>query len=259
MKFPIFQVDAFTDVLFKGNPAAVCPLDNWLPDETMQQVAHENNLSETAFLVKEGVGYRIRWFTPEVEVDLCGHATLASAHVLFDHLGYDEEIIRFQSNSGELTVKKESDRLVMDFPAAKPEHVAVPEKLEQALGTPVVEVFRATDYLYIVETADQVRNTDPDFRLLKEVETRGVIVTAPGDDVDFVSRFFAPSAGIDEDPVTGSAHTMLAPYWSERIGKKELTGRQISKRGGMIYCTMKGERVEIGGKARLYMRGEIEF
>ncbi len=259
MKLPIYQVDAFTDVVFKGNPAAVCPLDSWLPDETMQQIAHENNLSETAFFVKEEDGYRLRWFTPEVEVDLCGHATLASAHILFDHLGYDKEVIRFQSNSGELKVKKEGDRLVMNFPAAKPEPVMMPAKLEQALDIPALEVFRATDYLYIVETADQVRNTDPDFRLLKEVETRGVIITAPGDDVDFVSRFFAPAAGIDEDPVTGSAHTMLAPYWSNRLGKKELTARQISKRGGMIYCTIKGERVEISGTAKLYLYGKIEI
>lgn len=259
MILPIYQVDAFADAVFGGNPAAVCPLHNWLPSETMQQIALENNLSETAFFVKEDGNYRIRWFTPEIEVDLCGHATLASAHVLFSHLGCNEEIIRFQSNSGELTVKKEDDLLVMNFPAANLKPVTVPENLEQALGIPAVEVFRATDYLYIVESEDQVRQADPDFRLLKEVETRGVIITAPGDDADFVSRFFAPAAGIDEDPVTGSAHTMLAPYWSKRIGKKELTGRQVSRRGGMVFCSMRGERVEIGGKARLYMYGEIHF
>lgn len=259
MKLPIYQVDAFADSIFTGNPAAVCPLDSWIPDDTMQQIAFENNLSETAFFVNEEGSYRIRWFTPRIEVDLCGHATLASAHVLFEHLGYDGQVIRFESNSGELTVGKEKGRLVMDFPAAKLNSVKAPAKLEKALGVPAAEVFRDSDYLYILETVEQVQKADPDFRLLKEVETRGVIITAEGDDVDFVSRFFAPAAGIEEDPVTGSAHIMLAPYWSKRLDKKILTGRQLSERGGTVYCTVKGKRVEIGGKARLYMRGEIEL
>lgn len=259
MKLPIYQVDAFADRVFTGNPAAVCPLDSWIPDNTMQQIALENNLSETAFFVNENGSYRIRWFTPRIEVDLCGHATLASAHVLFEHLGYDGQVIRFESNSGELTVGKDKGRLVMDFPAAKLNSVTAPPKLEQALGIPAVEVFRDTDYLYILETIDQVKKASPDFRLLKEVETRGVIIAAEGDDVDFVSRFFAPAAGIEEDPVTGSAHTMLAPYWSRRLDKKRLTGRQLSERGGTIYCNVRQHRVEISGDALTYLKGEIEF
>lgn len=259
MKLPIYQIDSFSDTIFKGNPAAVCPLDSWIPEEIMQKIALENNLSETAFFVNEDDSYRIRWFTPRVEVDLCGHATLAAAHVLFEHLRYDENIIRFQSNSGELTVAKENGRLVMDFPAAKLNSVTAPGKLKQALGIPAVEVFRDTDYLYILKTVEQVQKADPDFRLLNEVKTRGVIISAPGDDIDFVSRFFAPAAGIEEDPVTGSAHTMLAPYWGKRLGKKTLTGRQLSERGGTVFCTVKEKRVEIGGDARTYLKGEIEI
>lgn len=257
MRLPIYQVDAFTDEVFKGNPAAVCPLERWLPDERMQQIAQENNLSETAFFVEEESGYRLRWFTPTTEVDLCGHATLASAHVLFERLNYRDETIRFRSRSGELKVVKDEDRLVMDFPAAGLDKADLPESLERAVGIPPSDLYRDTDYLYVLETENQVRGLNPDMRLLREVEARGIIVTAPGTEADFVSRFFAPAAGVDEDPVTGSAHTMLAPYWSGRFGKKILTGRQVSERGGTVFCTVNGDRVHIAGNAVLYMEGGI--
>lgn len=257
MKLHIYQVDAFATKVFEGNPAAVCPLNEWLSDEVMQNIAMENNLSETAFFVNQGESYRLRWFTPETEVDLCGHATLASAHVLFEHLGYEEEVIRFGSNSGELRVQKDGDRLVMDFPTSELEESEVPSELEEALDALPTELFRADDYLYIVDSEQQIRALDPDFRLLKQVNTRGIIVTAPSEEFDFVSRFFAPAVGIDEDPVTGSAHTMLAPYWSKRLGKDKLIGRQISKRGGTVYCHQKGDRVELGGEARTFMKGQI--
>jgi PhzF family phenazine biosynthesis protein len=257
MSKTIYQVDSFTEVPFKGNPAGVMVLEKELPDSLMQNIAMENNLSETAFFVNQGESYRLRWFTPVAEVDLCGHATLASAHVLFEHLGYEENVIRFDSNSGELKVKKDEDRLIMDFPSSNLEESETPAELEEALGITASELFKADDYLCVVDSEDEVRNLDPDFRLLKRVDTRGIIVTAPGEDFDFVSRFFAPAVGIDEDPVTGSAHTMLTPYWSERLGKKELTGRQSSKRGGTVYCHQKGDRVELGGEAQTFMKGQI--
>lgn len=258
MKLSIYQVDAFADEVFKGNPAAVCPLEEWLADDLMQQIAEENNLSETAFFVGEDDGYRLRWFTPAMEVDLCGHATLASAYVLFNELEFDDDLIRFRSNSGLLSVRKDEQRLSMDFPTAKLRPSKAPENLIDALGISAIDVFRDTDYLCVLETEAQVRELEPDLRLLKQVDTRGVIVTAPGKEVDFVSRFFAPAAGVDEDPVTGSAHTMLAPYWSKRLNKRELIGQQVSRRGGKVYCSLKDDRVEIAGEARLYMRGEIE-
>lgn len=257
MKLPIYQVDAFASEPFEGNPAAVCPLDDWLPDKLMQQIAMENNLSETAFFVPQGEDYRLRWFTPTTEVDLCGHATLASAHVLFEELGYDEQTIHFDSNSGELTVRKEGDQLVMNFPAAKINRVEVSDFLEDAVGVPVKELYRDMDYLYVVESEEQVRNLNPDIREMAKADVRGIIVTAPGKEYDFVSRFFAPNAGVDEDPVTGSAHTMLTPYWSDRLNKKELVGRQVSRRGGTVYCHHKGDRVEISGEACTVMQGEF--
>lgn len=259
MKLPIYQVDAFATEVFEGNPAAVCPLYEWLPDVVMQNIAMENNLSETAFFVNQGESYRLRWFTPQTEVDLCGHATLASAYVLFEHLGYEEEVIRFDSNSGELRVQKVGDRLVMDFPTSDLEESEAQAELEEALGVSPSELFKADDYLYVVDSEKEVRNLDPDFRLLKRIDTRGIIVTAPGEEFDFVSRFFAPAVGINEDPVTGSAHTMLTPYWSKRLGKEELVGRQISRRGGTVYCYHKGDRVELGGEARTFMEGQIKI
>ena len=259
MKVPIFQVDAFTDHIFGGNPAAVCPLDEWLDDETMQNLAQENNLSETAFFVENGNEYELRWFTPEIEVDLCGHATLATAHVLFEHLSYKWNEIRFNTKSGILKVSKEGQRLMMDFPTDDMPQVDPPAVLFQALGVRSDHVFFTDDYMVVLDSEEEVQNLDPDFRLLSEVNARGVIVTAPGNEVDFVSRFFAPGAGIDEDPVTGSAHTKLTPYWSKRLGKDVLEARQISERIGELTCRNKGERTEILGKAVTYMIGEINI
>jgi PhzF family phenazine biosynthesis protein len=259
MKLKIYQVDAFASTVFEGNPAAVCPLDEWLPDQIMQNIAMENNLSETAFFVRQADDYRLRWFTPTTEVDLCGHATLASAHVLFEHLGYDRKVIRFDSNSGKLKVRKSGNRLVMNFPTSSLQKVEVPSFLEKANGVPAQELYRDTDYLYVIENEEQLRNLDPDIRALQKADVRGIIVTAPGEKYDFVSRFFAPAAGVDEDPVTGSAHTMLTPYWSNRLSKKEVVGRQVSTRGGTVYCHDKGERVEISGEVRTFMEGEIKI
>ncbi|PAU94646.1 isomerase [Aliifodinibius salipaludis] len=259
MKLPIYQVDAFASEAFEGNPAAVCPLDDWLPDKLMQNIAMENNLSETAFFVEQDGSYRLRWFTPTTEVDLCGHATLASAHVLFEHLDYSKQSIRFDSNSGELMVRKEGNHLVMNFPSAKLNRAEVPDFLEKAVGVSAQELYRDTDYLYAVKTEEQVRNLDPDIPAMAKADVRGIIVTAPGNNYDFVSRFFAPNAGVDEDPVTGSAHTMLTPYWSERLNKKELVGRQVSRRGGTVYCNYKDDRVEIAGEACTVIQGQMEI
>lgn len=255
----LYQVDAFAGKVFEGNPAAVCPLHEWLPDTQLRNIAMENNLSETAYFTEEEDSYRLRWFTPVAEVDLCGHATLASAHVLFEHLGYDKPEIVFDSNSGPLRVRKEKGLLKMNFPATIGEQVDPPEALLDALGTGAEEVYKATDYMIVLESEDQVRKLDPNFFLLNKIDTRGIIVTAPGEDYDFVSRFFAPALGINEDPVTGSAHTMMTPYWSEKFGKKEMKARQISKRGGTVMCTMLGDRVEIAGKAVTYLEGLINI
>lgn len=259
MRVPIYQVDAFASEVFGGNPAAVCPLDEWLPDKQMQNIAMENNLAETAFFVKEDSGYRLRWFTPVTEVHLCGHATLASAHVLFEHLGYVEDVIRFETLSGPLNVQKEGKQLVMDFPAGTCNATDAPPLLEQALGIECKEVYSDMDYLCVVDREEQVRNLDPNMRLLAQVDGRGVIVTAPSDEdnIDFVSRFFAPGVGVDEDPVTGSAHTILTPYWSSQLGKNRLAGRQISQRGGAVYCELDEDRVSLSGQAKTYMKGEI--
>lgn len=260
MSLPIFQVDAFSDELFKGNPAAVVPLQDWIPDDKMQHIAAENNLSETAFFAKEGEGYRLRWFTPTTEVELCGHATLATAHVLFEEMGYDQKEIVFKTRSGLLTVLKTDEGLSMNFPADQMDRIEGPDVLFQALGIERrEEVYRSDDYMVILETEKKVADLQPDFRLLREVDARGVIVTAPGNKVDFVSRFFAPQSGVDEDPVTGSAHTKSAPYWSNRLNKEELTARQISARGGNLTCKMLGDRVEINGQAVTYLTGEINF
>lgn len=258
MKTPIYQIDAFTDAVFGGNPAAVCPLKEWIRPELMQSIASENNLSETAFFVREGDVYALRWFTPVAEVDLCGHATLASAHVLFEELGYDKEEIKFETKSGRLIVKKEGDRLSMDFPIDKMVQVEGPPILYQALGIePNIYTFKSDDYMIVLDSEKEVASLNPDFKMLKEVDARGIIVTAPGDVVDFVSRFFAPLHNIDEDPVTGSAHTKLTPYWSERLEKREMEARQISSRQGVLTVRDKYDRVEILGKAVTYMKGEI--
>lgn len=260
MKLSIYQVDAFTNTLFSGNPAAVVPLEDWLTDDQMQNIASENNLSETAFFVQEGDSYRLRWFTPTTEVDLCGHATLASAHVLFEHLGYDEAEIIFNTKSGVLTVGRENDYLRMNFPAVEMPKVEAPSVLFKSLGIqPTSEVYKTDDYMIVLNSEEEVAGVKPDMQMLREIPARGVIVTAEGDKVDFVSRFFAPQSGVDEDPVTGSAHTKSAPYWSEKLGKSELQARQISARGGDLTCRLKGDRVEILGKAVTFLRGEIDL
>lgn len=260
MKIRIYQVDAFTRELFHGNPAAVCPLETWLPDETMQQIAMENNLAETAFYVKGEGGYRIRWFTPLLEVDLCGHATLAAAYVLFHFEGCADPSVEFASRSGPLTVRNDRDCLTLNFPTDRIEKTAVHAGLIEAIGLPPIEAYKGkTDYMLVYSKATQVENLIPDMELLAEVPARGVIVTAPGSEVDFVSRFFAPQTGIPEDPVTGSAHTTLTPYWSSRLGKTELTAQQLSKRRGWLRCRLAGERVEISGEAKAYMNGWIDL
>jgi predicted PhzF superfamily epimerase YddE/YHI9 len=251
----IYIVDAFTRVLFRGNPAAVCPLQSWLEDDTMQLVALENNLSETAFFVQEGPGCSIRWFTPETEVELCGHATLAASHVIFTELGWQKDKILFQSASGPLCVQRERDLLAMDFPAQPPAPAAPPAGLLEGLGGSPVEVLRSKDYLVVYGDEEEVRSLEPRMDLLKGLDLRGVIVTAPGRGCDFVSRFFAPALAIDEDPVTGSAHCALVPYWSRRLGKRELHAFQVSRRTGELFCRDEGRRVIISGRAVTYLRG----
>lgn len=258
-KFPLYQVDAFTSKVFSGNPAAVCLLDHWLDDSILQAIAAENNLSETAFLIRNAEGFDLRWFTPLTEVTLCGHATLASAFVLFNHHKWPEETIRFQTRkSGELTVTQREDLLEMNFPA-RPTHAQSPlPGLEEALGVTPREVLGSTeDLLVVLESEKTVKRVQPDFEALNVISERGIIVTAKGDHSDFVSRFFAPRVGIAEDPVTGSAHCVLAPYWAHVLGKKELHAFQVSKRGGELFCRYTGERVKISGKAVLYMEGSI--
>jgi PhzF family phenazine biosynthesis protein len=255
----IYQVDAFTPKLFGGNPAAVCILDVWLSDETMQQIASENRLSETAFTMKENDQYTIRWFTPDREVKLCGHATLATAHVLFEHLGYSDRVIAFHSpHSGALRVEKTDEGLVLDFPADTIEEITIPYDVVKTLHASPVKAFKGkTDFMFVFAGRSEVEKMKPDFKLLAEMGGRGVIVTAPGVEVDFVSRFFAPQTGINEDPVTGSAHTTLTPYWAGVFGKKKLIARQVSARGGELVCEDLGDRVKIAGKAVTYMVGEL--
>lgn len=259
MDIPIYQVDAFAERLFGGNPAAVCPLETWLPDETLQAIAAENNLSETAFFIPLDDGYHIRWFTPKREVALCGHATLATAHVLFHELGYSGERLRFASLSGELVVEREGDRLVLDFPSQPPQPCEVPAGLLEALGGEPLEVwFSAEDYLVVYGAAQAIRDLRPDFARLAQVEARGIAVTAPGEgEVDFASRFFAPRVGINEDPVTGSAHCKLTPLWSRRLDKTKLLARQLSSRGGEVHCRLNGERVLLAGRGVSYLKGRI--
>ena len=257
MRLQIFQVDAFSDRPFAGNPAAVVPLDSWLTDEVMLAIAAENNLAETAFFVKNEGGFDLKWFTPTVEMDLCGHATLATGFLLWKELGYSGDEIKFQTKSGELRVTREGERFVLDFPARPAEVCEAPAGLADALGGVPVEVRRSRDYLAVFESEKDVLALDPDFRAIKELGVHAVIVTAPGQSSDFVSRFFAPAVGVDEDPVTGSAHCTLIPYWAERLGKNDLFARQVSKRGGELYCELRADRVKIGGKAALYMKGDI--
>jgi PhzF family phenazine biosynthesis protein len=260
MKIKLFQIDAFTDKIFGGNPAGVCPLDTWLPDALMQQIAMENNQAETAFFVRNKNGFDIRWFTPGVEVDLCGHATLAAAFVIFRMGLMSGRIIEFGSRSGLLRVTKDGDFLTLDFPVDEYREAPVPENLLAGMGLAPVEAYKGkTDYMLVYSTADEIESLKPNLAKISEVRARGIIATAPGKDVDFVSRFFAPQSGISEDPVTGSAHTTLTPYWAARLGRTELSARQLSKRRGSLRCCLAGDRVEISGQARFYMAGEINL
>lgn len=259
MKQKIFQVDAFTLEAFSGNPAAVLILDNWLCDELMQKIAEENNLSETAFTVNKGDYYELRWFTPDVEVDLCGHATLATAQVLFNHLEYSGNVIQFESKSGILKVRKDGDLLVLDFPTDRIEKISVPTALLSSMNIKPVDAYKGkTDIMLIYQNQADIERLRPDFGKMYAATVRGVIATAKGNECDFVSRFFAPCVGVNEDPVTGSAHTTLIPYWTEKLGKKEMIAIQLSKRRGYLKCKYLGERVEIAGKAITYMEGFIE-
>ncbi len=261
MFIPLYQVDAFADHLFAGNPAAICPLESWPDDGLLQSIAGENNLSETAFFVPAGEGFRLRWFTPKKEVILCGHATLASAWVLFEKLSWPGESIPFDTQSGRLLVTREKDgSLTLDLPADPPKPVQeTPEGLRECLGVLPVEIRKGkTDYLYVLERESGVRDLRPDFDRMARLEMRGLIVTAPGDETDLVSRFFAPAVGINEDPVTGSAHALLVPYWARRLGKNSLGARQLSARGGSLQCELRGDRVRISGRCQLYLEGTIQ-
>ncbi|MES2807590.1 MAG: PhzF family phenazine biosynthesis protein [Bacteroidota bacterium] len=259
MTIPIYQADAFTDQLFGGNPAAICPLTEWLPDEVMQKIAVENNLAETAFFVKTANSYKLRWFTPEYEIDLCGHATLASAHILFTELNYQDDTIHFETvKSGVLTVTRNDDKYTLDFPSRVPIPIEAPNGLIEALGGILPKaILRSRDFFVVYENEREVAELAPDFFALSKMDTVGIIVTAPGDSVDFVSRFFAPGAGIPEDPVTGSAHCNLIPYWAKELGKNELHAYQISARKGELWCELQGDRVLMAGKAVTYLKGEI--
>jgi PhzF family phenazine biosynthesis protein len=259
MRIPIYQVDAFADRLFRGNPAAICPLDKWLSDQTLQAIAAENNLAETAFYVPNGKSYHLRWFTPGVEVELCGHATLASAHIIMQ-IRHETTASRvsFETKSGELIVNREGDLYALDFPSRPPLECPVDPGLNEALGAKPKQVLGARDYLCVFDTEQEIRALAPNMDKLAAIDRFGFIVTSPGLDCDFVSRFFAPAKGVPEDPVTGSAHCTLIPYWSKRLGKTSLHARQISKRGGELWCEDHGERVKIAGKAVMFLEGEIE-
>jgi|AGTN01.3.fsa_nt_gi phenazine biosynthesis protein PhzF family len=254
-----YVVDAFTDRLFSGNPAGVCLPEKWPRDDVMQSIAFENNLAETAFAVPRGAAYDLRWFTPLAEVDLCGHATLATAHVLMSDADPAMQRVEFHSQSGPLFVLRSGDIYTMDFPSRPPTACEAPALLERALGVRVLETHRSRDLLALVEDEAAVQALSPDFSLLKQIDVFAVAVTARGQSCDFVSRFFAPRAGIPEDPVTGSSHAALIPFWSRRLGKKRMTARQLSRRGGRLYCEDCGERVKIGGKAVCYLKGEIDI
>ena len=257
MKIPMYQIDAFTSRVFSGNPAAVCPLESWLDDSVLQAIAQENNLSETAFFVPTEDGYHIRWFTPVAEVDLCGHATLATAFVVFTHLEPSGDEVSFNSKSGRLTVTRDDDLLTMDFPSLPPVPCEAPDVLIKGLGREPAEVLRSEDYVGVFSAEDDIRDLRPDFEMLKKLDLRGVAATARGRNVDFVSRFFAPKYGIDEDPVTGSAHCSLTPYWAGKLHRMDLRAYQVSKRGGELFCRDCGNRVTISVRAVAYMEGSI--
>lgn len=256
---PIYQVDAFTDTLFGGNPAAVCPLKEWLPAPEMQKIAAENNLAETAFFIHQGKDFELRWFTPLSEVDLCGHATLATAHILFSQLNYQASEIHFHTlKAGILKVSHVDGLYTLDFPARIPLECEAPKDLVKALGgKKPVQILRSRDYFLVYKNESDILNLQPDFAALSKIDSLGFVVTAPGENSDFVSRFFAPSVGISEDPVTGSSHCNLIPYWAERLGKFKLHAYQLSARRGELWCEQRGDRVQISGKAITYLKGEI--
>ncbi len=261
MKLNIYQVDAFTNKLFGGNPAAVVPLENWIEDSLMQQIAMENNLAETVYFVKEAGGFHIRWFTPELEIDLCGHATLAAAYIIYNKLGYNKPMICFRSKSGELIVTRKGEKLELNFPSRMPVLVTeYPDELLKGLGVSnPVAVYKSRDYVVELETEKQLLQVRPDFSLLNKIDVIGIIITAPGSDCDFVSRFFAPNCGIPEDPVTGSAHSTLIPFWAEKMNKTKLYARQLSRRQGELWCKLlPNDRVLMAGECVFYMKGEIE-
>lgn len=258
MNITLYQVDAFTNRLFGGNPASVCPLEEWLDDASLQNIAAENNQADTAFYIKNGDEFSIRWFTPTVEVALCGHATLATAHVLFYHQGYKREVINFSSKSGLLVVRQEGEWLTMDFPADEVEEVTMNNDIVSCFNIAPQKAFKGkTDYLFLFSDEEEVANLKPDLKMIALLPCRGVIATAKGDDVDFVSRFFAPQSGINEDAVTGSAHTTLTPFWSRKLEKKTVNAVQLSKRRGILKCTYTGSRVEISGQAKTYLVGKL--
>jgi PhzF family phenazine biosynthesis protein len=259
MELPIYQVDAFTDTVFRGNPAAICPLQEWLPDHMLQSIASENNLAETAYFVPAGDHFQLRWFTPGCEVDLCGHATLASAFVLFEYLNQTGETIRFDTKSGELAVSRNGELLTLDFPARPPSPIQPDPALVKAVGGNPTEVLAARDVLLVYHSDAEVRALAPDMAALAKLDYFGFIATAPGATCDFVSRFFAPAKGVPEDAVTGSSHTTLIPYWAAKLGKAEMKARQISQRSGELYCKLVGDRVKIAGYAAPYLRGTISI
>ncbi|MFP4025706.1 MAG: PhzF family phenazine biosynthesis protein [Thiohalospira sp.] len=258
MKIPIYQVDAFTNEVFGGNPAAVCPLTEWIDKDTMQKIAMENNLSETAFFVPKEDYFEIRWFTPKVEINLAGHPTLATAWVIYNQLKYKKPVIRFRSKlSGDLLIEKDKELLIMDFPSNEGKKIPAPDHLIDGLGAKPVEVLQSRDLLVIYKNQQEIENIKPNFGLIEKVETFGIIISAQGVQCDFVSRFFAPRAGINEDPVTGSAHTTLIPYWAKKLNKNKLEAIQLSERKGFLTCEYLGERVKIAGTAKIFMKGEI--
>jgi PhzF family phenazine biosynthesis protein len=257
MSIPYYEVLAFTKRHFAGNPAGICVLSEWLPDAQLQAIAAENNLPETAFIIAHKDHFDLRWLTPKVEVDLCGHATLASAHVIFHHLADTGDTVSFQSRSGELTVARVEDRLVLDFPSRPVSECEPPKELAEGLRAKPQSVLKGRDYLAVFDREEGVAALTPDFKILAQLDAQGVVATAPGNDCDFVSRYFAPQVGIPEDPVTGSTHCALIPYWSKRLGKQVLRARQLSQRGGELFCEDRGERVGIGGNAVTYLEGKL--
>ncbi|MGB0521958.1 MAG: PhzF family phenazine biosynthesis protein [Flammeovirgaceae bacterium] len=262
MKIPIYQIDTFTDKVFGGNPAAVCPLEAWLPDETLQQIALENNLAETAFFIKTGAGqYHLRWFTPEIEMDLCGHATLATAFVIFSHYEPKRKTLTFDSLSGQLVVRKAGDFLELDFPSRPPLPATLPKIISKSLNIQPIEVWKARDYVLLYEDEASIRQLTPDVAQLNQInlDPGGIVVTAQGDQVDFVSRFFTPQATIFEDPVTGSAHCSLIPFWANRLQKQAFHALQLSARQGELFCNIVNDRVQIRGKAVEYLKGAIRI